>query len=511
MSHDFPLKNGADKMRFQKALRVAPLAALSVTEMSVAFIRMFILTHLLGPYEFGFSAALSAAYATVEQMTDTGLYRFVLAAPRERYKSALATAHGIALLRGILVAALFVAIAYPTSCTMIACGDWTSFIWLAPVSLIKSFENLELRVYERDYRYWPQLAAAIGSNVCGLGTMLLIGWETGDHRAFLAYMIVQSLTFVAITHILAKSRFSVLLRGPMTRDALDFSIPLMANGIGLAILTQGDRLLAAVMLGVETLGLYAVLFLTAYVPTAALFRLIGPVLFAGLINSAGDRPLYLIRLKLYSRAVPVLAAVYALGWLALGSSLIPAVFGSRFVVNEVEVLLVGMIVFFRICRTEPASELLLQTHNTRRLALVNQVPVVGLGIAALLTWIHPALESLLIGTSLGEFICLVATLAGARKAWGSAWSTAIAWCGMMAMFPALVGLSFVYLGEVANDHLVTRIAIAASCAVLVCTIAGFALIGLIRTGYGKGAGVRPVASSPEAAALSQDPLPQPTP
>ncbi|MFG5117327.1 oligosaccharide flippase family protein [Methylorubrum sp. POS3] len=451
-------------MRLAALSKMGALAFLGATEIGVPFVRMIILTRVLGPYEFGFAAALSATYGAVEQITDTSLYRFVLATSRDRYHEALATAHGIALMRGLLVAALFLALSYPVGCGMVSCGDWSAFAWLAPLPLIKSLENLELRVYERDYRYKPQLIASLVSHGCGIAVMLAVGLWTGTHYALIAYLIVQAIVNVGLTHILATVPFRVMLRGPLVGQALRYSLPLMANGLGNAIMTQGDRLLVGAFLGLQTLGLYAVVILTSYVPTSGLFRLLGPVQMAGLINAV-DRPdVYEARLRLYARAVPMVAAAYALGWEVLAKSFMPAIFGARFVASDLTILLVGLIVYLRVCRTEPMTAVLLQTGGTAKLAVANQMPMLGLALGALLVWIHPQLESLLAGMVVGEIVALIAALTIVRGRLGTAWRDAVTASTTFFVLPLAVGVLFETVPML--DPFLPRLAVGMGCAVV---------------------------------------------
>jgi O-antigen/teichoic acid export membrane protein len=457
------------------------LVALTATEMLVPFVRMIILTHILGPFEFGFAAALSAAYATIEQITDTGLFRFVLASPRDRYKEALATAHGIALIRGVLVAAVFLAVAYPTACTITSCGDWQSFAWLAPLTIIKSAENLEIRVFERDYRYWPQLTASIVSHSIGLLVMALIGVHYQTHYALLGYLGAQSLSYVVLTHLLTKTRFSVALRTPMVREALHYSLPLMMNGAGNAIMAQGDRLFVGAVLGVETLGLYAVMILTAYVPTSGLSRLMGPIQFAGLMNASDRADLYAARLRLYCRSIPIVAAIFALGWIVLSRPFVQTILGNRFVMSDIEILLIAMIIYFRICRAEPATSQMLQSRRTKQLAFANQIPIVGLALAATFTFIRPALESVLLGTTIGEVLAFGVMLQLARPGWGAAWRDSLIWSSALALFPAALGAFLMAIGP--SDHMLLRVEIGIGYLALLAIIAWFGLRRLAVISY----------------------------
>ena len=81
--------------------------------------RMFVLAHILGPYEFGFASALSVAYATFEQITDMAIYRFVFTTPLSVYSEALAGAHAVAIMRGCCVGGLLLVTSPAMACMLI--------------------------------------------------------------------------------------------------------------------------------------------------------------------------------------------------------------------------------------------------------------------------------------------------------------------------------------------------------------------------------------------------------
>src|ERR1044072_3609778 len=77
--------------------RTLPLFIDSASNIVIPFMRTFVLTHLLGPYEFGFAAALAATYATFELITDIAITNFVFSSPRSVYAEAVAGAHAVSI------------------------------------------------------------------------------------------------------------------------------------------------------------------------------------------------------------------------------------------------------------------------------------------------------------------------------------------------------------------------------------------------------------------------------
>lgn len=396
-------------------LKALPLFGFSAVEISVAFIRALVLTRFLGPYEFGFASAISLAFATAILVTDLAIYRFVLSTRRTEFSEVMASAHAIMIVRGILIALCILIVAYPLACTLSNCAGWTSFAWLAPIMVIASLEHLEMRVGERDYRYWPQFVASIVSHGLGLIALIWTAYTTKSHFAFLAYLFVQVSAFVLLSHLLAANRYSVQFRSPYCRKILAFGLPLIANGVALAIIGQGDRFMVGALLGLEILAAYTVLFLAATLPISALLRILNPVLFAGLHNARDKSSQLNSRLQLFSRGIPVLAGCYALGVIGFLQIILPIVFGPQYTASNNVAALLSLIVFFRIARAEPHTSILLFTHKTGKLAAANMSLVVGLITATALVLFYRSIESVLIGSLLGEVTGLCVTIYMTRK------------------------------------------------------------------------------------------------
>jgi O-antigen/teichoic acid export membrane protein len=183
----------------------------------------------------------------------------------------------------------------------------------------------------------------------------------------------------------------------------------MLNGIGLAIVGQGDRLMIGALLGLPMLGLYAVMVLAGVVPISGILRVLGPLFFAGLHNAEMGSAEYIARLRLFSRLFPIIAGCYALALVALLKAAVPLIFGSRFMISDLAVLLIAMIALFRIIRIEPQTSLLMNMQKTKELAFANLSPVVGLLAATSFVFAYPTIEAALTGILIGEIIGIFLT------------------------------------------------------------------------------------------------------
>jgi O-antigen/teichoic acid export membrane protein len=400
----------------------AALGASAGLEIALPLVRMLLLSRLLSLSELGFASALATGYALYDQITDMALHRYVYAEKRAHLDAALAGAHGLLALRGLLLAAGALALAPLMAPLFGLAGGAGDFAALAGPLLIRGFEHLAPKVAERDYRFGPQMRAGLcgaGLSLFALAASLALG---GGHDALIASLYGLALGQTAASHIFAGAPYRLSVSGPAFRKALHFGAPLIANGLGLAVAAQGDRVLVGALLGPEALGRYAVAMLAVVVPVTLVQRLMSALAGAAFYNARESqaRGALPAKIRMIARVAPALGALYACGVLLCGNALIALVFGPRFTLPPPDLALLSASVLLRIARAEPFTSLLLLDGRTREAALGNLSAVAALLLSAALMLARPGIDSALVGRLSGEALALVVTFALARPLLGAA-------------------------------------------------------------------------------------------
>src|SRR5271165_1113831 len=389
--------------------RTLPLVLVSAMDIGVPFIRMLALSHVLGLTQLGLASLLAAAVATYEQVTEIAVYRYVLSSPREVFQDALAAAHALAVTRGLIVAGVALALAYPMALIFNSGEDWGSFAMLGLIIFIRPFEHLEPRIAERDYNYAIQMKVALIAYSLSLSALAVSLMIAPSHVAIIASLLGQAIGQVVGSHWLSKEPYRLRFRSPEYIKAFKFGYPLIADGIGVAVSGQADRFLVGGMLGLPALAVYSVLLLAALVPITMVQRILNTVTVAMLIN-AGEKSALLARMKLAGRIAPLVAGAYAVGVATLLNIVVPIVFGPKFVASRWMVALLAMSVFIRIVRFEPGNSILLYRGKTKRLALTNLVALSSVVLAYFFIRIWGNTEAAVLGRMGSDFLALLAML-----------------------------------------------------------------------------------------------------
>ena len=231
------------------------LALINASYVGLPLVRMVIFSHFLDLRELGFTSLLAALYATLEQVTDVAMYKFVLSCPREDYEEALASAHALSVLRGLIVALIGLAVAPFLAAAFNLGADWPSFAAVGLIVFVRSFEHLEQRVAERDYQYGAQAKVVAVSSGVGLAALLAgIALRQGANSLILS-LLAQGIGFAVSSRLFSQTPYHLRFRSPFFKRAFRFGYPLMFNGIEVAVGGQADRYLVGAMLDLPILGL----------------------------------------------------------------------------------------------------------------------------------------------------------------------------------------------------------------------------------------------------------------
>jgi O-antigen/teichoic acid export membrane protein len=360
-----------------------------------------ILSRLLAPDEFGTAIAISVVLGLGGLATDVALDRFVIINGSMR---ALATAHMLAIANSLLLAGALVVTA-PVAAGLFGVANFAgSFALAAGLSAVGGFAHLGIKQIQRNYDYGPDSIAQVVANLAGISALFLAATALRNHLAIVVSLAVQSGLYVILSHVLARTPYRVRYDQPTLRQALSFGLPLTLNGVGLAIMSQLDRVLVGYWFGVKGLALYAVIFSMSLVPTYLIVSVFSSPGLSFLLSgdqTPSDRSeRYRLLLGFYT----ILTSLYAV-WVVLTLDVLtPLIFGPSFTISPPAHILFVLIACLRLQRSGAPTTLLLASGRTKQLALFNLSSGLGLLIAFACIVIWPRLESMLVGIAIGEFI-----------------------------------------------------------------------------------------------------------
>lgn len=375
------------------------------SEYGAQMVRILVLARLLGPAEFGIVVSLNALYALVSMSTWFGVERFLIYVTDGHRRKWLGVAHTLSFAKGVLGAALLLLLAWPTARILAIPDALGSFLSLALVPLLAGPTHMRVQQLQRHNVFWPSAVASIIGNLGGLAVSVVAAFLLRDHRALVWGLCATSVCNMASTHMLTKVAYRVSIARDDLRQALSFGLPLMLNGLALAVLGQLDRLVVAALIGVTSVGRYG-LAMTIVLTPISLLMSVATLMAQPPLSAAWHSVSKAAFPELFRRITKVFAvvgAVFALGVAILGNVLLSWAFGPSFAVGDVFMAILSVVALVRFAKVL-GNLGGLAAGRTMDLMLSNAAGAAGLLITALALWWRPTLNVATLGSLCGEVL-----------------------------------------------------------------------------------------------------------
>ena len=301
---------------------------------ALSFARNAVLGHALSPYDFGVAASITLLLQLVDMLSDLGHDRLIVQASDGDDDRFLATAHAIALLRGLLLAAVIYLLA-PWAARFFGTPDATNaFALAALVPLIKGAAHLDCRRAQRRLDNRPQmLIEAVPQAIALLATPLALSLVPG-FAAVVVLAIVQAIAAVLTARVLTDAPYRIAFDIDVVRRLVAFGWPILLSALPLVAVYQGDRAIVGRIAGLEPLAAYSAAFMLAMVPGLLAARtghaLMLPMFSAALRARQSLGPRFAVMCELTT----ILAAIYVSGFIIAGGKVLPLAFGSAYTGHE---------------------------------------------------------------------------------------------------------------------------------------------------------------------------------
>jgi len=435
---------------------VAPLVGFSCR-----FLRTIVLSHFLAPGELGVAIAITVVIATSELISEVGLSHVVLVRSGPEARQFLAAAHVLQLVRGITISTILALLCVPISLLFGIPQLWKSFLVAALIPLIRSFYHLGVHQVQREYDYRPYAVSVGISSLAALCVALVLVLWIPDHRIILVSLACETFLLVTLSHLLSPIRYECRASAGTAREVLKYGLPLTANGLALALISQADRILVAGTLGVETLAVYAVVVGLAQTPISPVFEIFGTLGMSMMVRSKASPDKQLASFAWLMWLFSLLAFTYA-AFVGLTLDLLaPLIYGPHYAVPQTWRVFITLTVFLATYRGAHTVLLLTQGH-TGKLAIANATVGLGVLAAALAVRVYPAPEAILAGKLFGDTISIAVFHWAVFSSLKSSWRTVLQ-CLIFSL--CSVGLFSIMISSLPNPAWSTRISLSAVCIV----------------------------------------------
>jgi O-antigen/teichoic acid export membrane protein len=383
-----------------------------------------VLTRLLFPDVFGLVALGYTFVNGLQLFSDVGTGPAVVQSPRGDDPRFLDTAWTIQIIRGVLIALVACAIAWPVA----AFYRQPLLVAFLPaegvVALVNGFSSTALHNAYRHLRMKPLALLELGTQTVSIAVTILLSvvlrarLGSDDLRlvwAVFAGHLAGELARTVASHTLMPGHRNRLGLDPESRrDLFGFGRWVFVSTALMFLAMQSDRLVFAKMIPLELLGVYGVALALATLPAAAVQKLASSVLFPALSRLGEDRDLA----AAFRRGrLPVLLGGAALvsGLAAAGPFFFPVLYDDRYAGGGWMVQLLAAASWFQILESTNGAALIAR-GRVRWLAAQNATKLASMALLLPIGFRVAGFPGALLGLVASDFLRYATSVVGAALA-----------------------------------------------------------------------------------------------
>lgn len=373
-----------------------------------ALLRNIIIARILGPHEFGIAAIVILTVAFLGAVGSAGPQNLLIQAKDEDRRPLLGAAHAVTLVRGVVSAALLIALAAPLTTVLGLQLGWPAVLGLAASTLISGLLHHGPRMAQRDGDFRLEALALIIAEFAALLAGVAAALILKNHLAIVVSLLVRSLVLVVVSHFLAPERYALHWNSSYLSRFWMFGWPLMINGPLLFLSAQADRIFISHELGMEMLGIYSAVMVLILSPSTAVLRWLGTNYtpsMAKMYHATGSLE---TKGPVFAFSVLFLVTGYLmfLGFAVIGYEAVHFLYGSQYVLSATLVGLIGALQVVRFLRSW-TSALSISMAANQGILVSSIVRLVSFPLAYVGHQVMGGLGGLLAGFIAGEFIALI--------------------------------------------------------------------------------------------------------
>jgi O-antigen/teichoic acid export membrane protein len=308
------------------ATGAAWMIVLRLADRGFGLVSTLILARLLLPDDFGILAIAMSALALLEVLTMLGL-DVALISRRDTTREHFDTAWTIGIVAAAVVALALVGLATPASVFFSDTRLAPVIAFLAIGAFVQGFENIGVVNFRKELLFHKEFVFQVAKRLIMMGISIPLAIVLRNYWALVIGAVGGRVAWVVLSFFAHPYRPQLTLR--RSREVLGFSAWLMVNSILYYFKEQTASLVLGRLANPRAVGLYALSYDIASLPTAQLTAPINRAVLPGLAklsNQSSDLANAVISVFGFTAA---LALPAGLGIAAIAPALVPLALGSN--------------------------------------------------------------------------------------------------------------------------------------------------------------------------------------
>lgn len=302
----------------------------NATASLLGFLRNLVVARMISVEDFGIAATFAIALAVIEMASALGIEQQLIQAKdgeRERLQAAL---QGFQFLRGVVNSIVLFLLAEPIARFLRLEGVIWAYQAMALVPLMRGLHHLDPSRLSRSMRFGPLISTQVLPALVALISVWPLVYWLGDYRVMVGVILLQSLTALASSHLVAERPYRLVFDRSIMMRSLRFGWPIMLNGVLLFGVFQGDRLIVGREIGIEALAVFSMAVTLTMTPMLLLTKSFQN-LFLPLLSAARDTSERFERLTAVTLQSSLLAGLLLFaGIVVAGQPVIDLILGEKY-------------------------------------------------------------------------------------------------------------------------------------------------------------------------------------
>jgi len=281
-----------------------------------------------------------------------------------------------------------------------------AYVVVGACATLRGFGNLGVKQAMRDYIYWPNAITLIMIQLAWTVTVIVAAWISPNYWAMVWGLVASIIASTITSNMLSRFPWRLGWDKAIADEATAFGKPLVPNGFVSAALSLGDRIFIGWALGVHALAFYSVIFGTATLPRGAILRFLTNLFVPVFVNRPPDHPSVKKNCARWTLILSLTAFLYAMGFIFVGTPLLPLLFGKAYAASPYLMSLIGLNLFVKFHYQLPSPVAMAQ-GNSKLMLTCTVYSIIALGVGAVAALIVPSIEVFVLALTAAEVVAVL--------------------------------------------------------------------------------------------------------
>jgi O-antigen/teichoic acid export membrane protein len=338
-------------------------------------------------------------------VTDMGGDRFLIQAKDGNDPSVQALVQFAQLTRGIVVAVVLAALAWPLSTLLKAPELFGALAALAIPTLIGGFIHMDMRRFQRRHDFRAEGISLLVAEPLSVLATITVAIVLHSFSAIVYGLVARSLVILIVSHLRSERPYSVAIERKHLGELTKFAGPLMVNGLLLFMGSQSDRVIVGGQLSLRELGIYSAIMLLIYYPSTMVQRYMS-AMYLPLVTAHRAASARRESVELLGGQSILLALLMSVGFAIATPVFVPILYGAKFAQPAFTLALIGVLQSSRFLLVLWPSTLALGGGRSAVVLATNVVRLVAFPMAIVGAHIGGGLNAVVSAFALGEWAAL---------------------------------------------------------------------------------------------------------